>query len=39
LWESKGFGGPVSGIPSPDGRYLAIAGSVVNSNLWMLEGF
>ena len=39
LWENKGFGGPVSGIPSPDGRYLAIGGSVVNSNLWMLEGF
>jgi Tol biopolymer transport system component len=39
LWENKGIGERVWGIPSPDGRYLAIAGSVVNSNLWMLEGF
>jgi len=25
--------------PSPDGGYLAIEGSVTNSNVWMVEGF
>jgi Tol biopolymer transport system component len=29
----------VWGIPSPDGRYLAIMGAVINSNVWMIEGF
>jgi WD40 repeat protein len=39
LWQKKGqmFGG--WSIPSPDGRYLAIMGTVYNSNVWMLEGF
>jgi len=38
LWQnSGGFG--TWGIPSPDGRYLAIRGDVRNSNVWMLEGF
>jgi len=26
-------------VPSPDGRYLAVAGSTVDSNVWMLENF
>jgi hypothetical protein len=39
LLEFKGAGGEIWGIPSPDGRYLAIQGSVHNSNVWMLEGF
>jgi hypothetical protein len=39
LWQFKGAGGDIWGIPSPDGRYLAILGSVTNSNVWMLEGF
>jgi serine/threonine protein kinase/Tol biopolymer transport system component len=39
LWQTKGGVGQCWGVPSPDGRYLAIGGSVVNSNLWMLEGF
>ena len=39
LWQHKGGGGQISGIPSPDGRYLAIGGDVINSNVWMLEGF
>jgi hypothetical protein len=50
LWQFKGAGvniwgniwnfwGNIWGIPSPDGRYLAILGSVYNSNVWMLEGF
>jgi eukaryotic-like serine/threonine-protein kinase len=39
LWQHKGGGGQISGIPSPDGRYLAIGGDVINSNVWMVEGF
>jgi Tol biopolymer transport system component len=38
LWENKG-GNQISGVPSPDGRYLAIRSEVRNSNVWMLEGF
>jgi serine/threonine protein kinase len=38
LWQTKGFGGNY-GIPSPDGRHLAVMGSVENSNAWMLENF
>ena len=38
LWQHKaGYEG--WGIPSPDGRYLAIRAQVANSNVWMLEGF
>jgi eukaryotic-like serine/threonine-protein kinase len=39
LWQFKGAGGSIWGIPSPDGRYLATLGSIFNSNVWMLEGF
>ena len=39
LWQYKGGGGQIWGIPSPDGRYLAIRGDVINSNVWMVEGF
>jgi serine/threonine protein kinase/Tol biopolymer transport system component len=39
LWQYKGGGGQIWGIPSPDGRYLAIRGDVTNSNVWMIEGF
>jgi Tol biopolymer transport system component len=40
LWQFKGGAGvPIWGTPSPDGRYLAIQGFVVNRNVWMLEGF
>ena len=39
LWQYKGEGGEIWGVPSPDGRYLAILGEAVNSNVWMLEGF
>ena len=39
LWQFKGVSNPVWGIPSPDGKYLAMAGAVQNSNVWMLEGF
>jgi len=27
------------GVPSPDGRHVAILGFTVNNNVWMLEGF
>ena len=37
LWRDKGPG--LIGIPSPDGRYLAIGATVHNSNAWVLEGF
>ena len=40
LWQDKGQGGAIWGIPSPDGRYLAISGTEVrNLDIWMVEGF
>jgi hypothetical protein len=39
LWQYKAAGGDIWGVPSPDGRYLAMLGSVMNSNVWMVEGF
>jgi Tol biopolymer transport system component len=39
LCQFKGGGGRIWGLPSPDGRYLAICGYVIDSNVWMLEGF
>ena len=40
LWQDKGQGGAIWGVPSPDGRYLAILGTEVrNSDVWMVEGF
>lgn len=39
LWQYTGGDSVVWGIPSPDGRYLAIMGAVINSNVWMIEGF
>ena len=39
LWQYKALNNlQLWGVPSPDGRYLAIAGSTSNSNVWMLEG-
>jgi serine/threonine protein kinase/Tol biopolymer transport system component len=38
LWHFKG-GTDTWGVPSPDGRYLAILGTASNGNVWMLEGF
>jgi eukaryotic-like serine/threonine-protein kinase len=38
LWQIKGSQ-QIGGIPSPDGRYLAIAAGSTKSNVWMLEGF
>jgi hypothetical protein len=39
LWQYKAGGRAIWGTPSPDGRYLAILGEVMNSNVWMIEGF
>ncbi len=38
LWEQKGSFG-TWGVPSPDGRHLAILGDTVDSNVWMIENF
>jgi serine/threonine protein kinase/Tol biopolymer transport system component len=38
VWEVKG-NNATWGVPSPDGRRLAILGSTVDSNVWMLEDF
>ena len=39
LWQSKAMFGVVGGVPSPDGRYLAIQSEVISGNVWMVEGF
>jgi hypothetical protein len=33
------MGPGIWGAPSPDGRYLAILGKVVNGNVWIIKGF
>jgi hypothetical protein len=38
LWKQEGGVGTF-GIPSPDGRHLAIMGWTLNSNIWMMENF
>lgn len=35
VWQHNESIGGVWGIPSPDGRFIAIAAIVVNSNVWM----
>jgi len=37
LWTFKGPRG--TGIPSPDGRHLAITDYLQDSNIWMMEDF
>jgi len=43
VWEQKGTMGNLqpgtSGIPSPDGRHLAMMGYAYNANMWTLEDF
>ena len=50
LWAYKGtvepgisafIGGPLApwAVPSPDGRHLAICGSSLNANIWLMENF
>ena len=38
LWEHPG-GVEIYGLPSPDGRHLAMRSWSVDSNLWMMENF
>jgi len=38
LWTQNGSIGTF-GIPSPDGRYLALGGGTSDRNVWMAEGF
>ncbi|MBV9295133.1 MAG: protein kinase [Acidobacteriaceae bacterium] len=42
LWQTKGgagFNTNLFGIPSPDGRYIAIHAGAISSNVWMVQGF
>ena len=34
LWDNG-----LRGLPSPDGRHVAMLGWTMNSNVWMLENF
>jgi hypothetical protein len=38
LWQQKS-GYVTWGVPSPDGRHLALLGSTIDSNAWMVENF
>jgi serine/threonine protein kinase len=38
VWENRG-GSWILGLPSPDGRHLAILSSTMNRNMWMMENF
>ena len=38
LWRQKGATA-TWGVPSPDGRHLAVLGAIIDSNQWMVEGF
>jgi serine/threonine protein kinase len=38
LWEHPG-GLELYGVPSPDGRHLAVRGWIVEGNMWMMENF
>jgi serine/threonine protein kinase len=38
LWEQKG-GVVTWGVPSPDGRHVAMPGNTQNSNVWIIEDF
>jgi hypothetical protein len=39
LWEVAGYNVNLRAIPSPDGRRLAIQGSLVDDNVWVMENF
>jgi len=39
LWEVAGYNVNVRALPSPDGRRLALRGSLVEDNVWMMENF
>jgi len=39
LWRFSESGLPSQGIPSPDGRHIAISQQIKSSNIWMIENF
>ena len=43
VWQHKGVTGfnyeAIRGVPSPDGRHLAVLGYTNDSNVWLLENF
>jgi hypothetical protein len=39
LYTYRGFGTGLDGIPSPDGRYLAIGRGITDSSGWVIKGF
>jgi hypothetical protein len=40
LWKKETlWGAGPRGLPSPDGRHLAMLGWTIDSNIWMLENF
>jgi len=39
LWKPAMHSDPLWAVPSPDGRRLAIMGSIWNSNMWMIDNF
>jgi len=41
IWRQRvpSFTYPAMGIPSPDGRYLAVLGVTTDGNMWLLENF
>ena len=38
LWDQRGSW-RIYGVPSPNGREIAIAGITIDSNVWMMENF
>ncbi len=38
LWQQRGWTG-TGGVPSPDGRHLAMVAFANDSNVWMIENF
>jgi len=38
LWKNRA-GNLTAGLPSPDGRHLAIMGQAFDGNIWMMENF
>ncbi len=39
LWQNAGASEYTIGVPSPDGRHLAITSDTRSGNIWMLENF
>jgi len=39
VWEHGPMKCATRGVPSPDGRYLALLGRNSTRNVWMIEGF